>query len=248
MKRAALVLAASLLASSAIGNAQEQPLERVLFVGNSYTRFNDLPRLVARVARSDPGGPRLRTGVETAPGRSLRGHWEHRRSRNRIASGRWDAVVLQERSLNAIEAPDEMFEYGRLLSERAQASGARVILFETWARQGQSQVYEESAVRDPEQMLSRVEAAYAELGRRLDVPVSPVGRAWLRAVEEMPQTRLHRPDGTHPAIAGSYLSACVLYGTLSGRDPRRAGYRPRSMREVRARAIRELAARVLESR
>ncbi len=248
MKRWSLPLVALLLASSGLGVAQDRDSERVLFVGNSYTRFNGLPRLVSLLARSDPDGPRMRTSYETRPGWGLREHWERRRARHRIARGDWDTVVLQERSLNALEAPDDMLEYGRLLSEHARASGARVILFETWARHAESRVYEESDIEDPAQMYSQIEARYAELGRILGALVAPVGRAWLRADQELPETRLYRSDGTHPALAGSYLSACVLYGTLTGRDPRVATYTPYPLPRARAREIRDIAARVLESR
>ena len=30
---------------------------------------------------------------------------------------------------------------------------------------------------------------------------------------------LHPADGVHPSLAGSYLTACVIYATLTGRSP-----------------------------
>lgn len=245
MNRWSAALFALLVASSGVGAAQGRARQRVLFVGNSYTRFNDLPRLVSRIAASDPGGPRLRTERQTEPGWSLRQHWERRRASRRIRHGHFDAVVLQERSLNPLEAREETLEYGRRLSGVARSSGARVILFETWARVAGDPSYDELGVRDPAQMLERVEAVYEELGRILRAPVAPVGRAWLRARAAIPDTRLYRDDGTHPLMAGSYLGACVIYGTLTGRDPRAGTYVPHRLGSSRARRIREVAARAL---
>ena len=94
-------------------------------------------------------------------------------------------------------------------------------------------------------MHAEVSQVMEQLAVRLEAPLAPVGSAWLVARREDPTLALHRADGTHPALAGSYLSACVLYGTLTGRDPREASYRPYPLSRARARRIREIAAAAL---
>lgn len=220
---------------------------RVLFIGNSYTRYNDMPRMVGEISRSVRGGPTLRTSRETHGGYDLRGHWRRRRVRNRIQHGRYSAVVIQGHSLGPIERPEEMAEYARRFSEHANAAGARLVLFQTWARREDSRVYERLTLNGPEDMLARVISLYGTLGRELRAQVAPVGDAFRRASSELPDTVLHRRDGTHPAVAGSYLSACVIYGTLTGRDPREARYRPWRLRPREAADIREIAAATLST-
>lgn len=219
-------------------------MQRVLFIGNSYTRFNDLPRMVQNLSRSVEGGPVLRTSRETHGGFDLRRHWRRRRTRRRIATGGWDAVVLQDHSLQPIRHPDRMEEYARRFAERASEAGARLVLFETWTRRPGSRAYRRYELGDPEQMAEDVDRVYGRLGRELHASVAPVGRAWERARDELPDTVLHRPDGTHPLPAGSYLSACVIYRTLTGGDPRRASWRPRGLSRSEAARIRALAAEV----
>lgn len=225
--------------------AAARDTRRVLFIGNSYTRFNDLPRMVAALSRSAPRGAQLRTARETRGGFSLRMHWRSRRLRQRIGSRRYDAVVLQEHSLAALNAPEEMAEYTRRFSREVSRAGARLVLFQTWARHPRSRIYARLALASQDEMLARIEAFYQSLAQELHASVAPVGRAWRRAFDLLPGIELHRRDGTHPAPAGTYLSACVLYGTLTGVDPREASWRPWPMRADEAARIRAIAAESL---
>lgn len=217
-------------------------VHRVLFIGNSYTRFNDLPRQVARLAESVETGPRLRVSRETHGGFDLRQHWRRRRVRSRIRRGNWDTVVIQGHSLSPINHPEELAEYARRFHEHASEAGARLVLFETWARHPTSRAYRRLDVEDPDEMLARIDDVYASIGRDLGAVVAPVGRAWRRAGEILPETSLHRRDGTHPALPGTYLAACVMYGTITGRDPREATWKPWRMSDDEAARIRDVAA------
>ncbi len=221
-------------------------LLRVLFIGNSYTRFNNLPRMVRELSESVERGPVVQAARETHGGFDLRRHWRRRRVRAQIDHGDFDTVVIQDHSLAPIEHPDRMEEYARRFSERVDATGARLVLFETWARAPRSRVYRRLHLHGPEDMLGRVDAAYARVGQEVHAAVSPVGRAWERASVEAPNVTLHRRDGTHPTLAGSYLAACVLYGTLTGNDPREASWVPWRLPDASARAIRAIAAESLQ--
>src|SRR5690606_4778500 len=151
-------------------SAADQSL-RVLFIGNSYTRYNDLPRQVESIAESVPEGPRIVAQRETHGGYDLRGHWRQRRGRRRIQTGRWDAVVIQPHSLSAIESRDEMVEYARRFEAHARAAGARLVLFETWARHPASRVYDRLEIEDPQAMQAQLAGVYRELGRELGAAV-----------------------------------------------------------------------------
>ena len=48
--------------------------------------------------------------------------------------------------------------------------------------------------------------------------MAPVGLAWSRVVRERPELDLFSPDGSHPNSLGSYLAACVIYSTVTGRS------------------------------
>jgi len=77
--------------------AQENQPKSVLFVGNSYTYFWNLPQQVALLAAA--GGSELVTRQSTVGGINLGTHWRGERgleSRALIESGRFDAVVIQD--------------------------------------------------------------------------------------------------------------------------------------------------------
>lgn len=224
------------------GRATDRMTRRVLFVGNSYTRFNDLPGMVAELSRSAARGPLLVTSREARGGFNLRMHWRNRRLRQLIRARRFDVVVLQDHSLSPIEAPDEMTEYARRFSRYVSDAGARTILFQTWARAPRSRDYRRLELEGHDDMLARIDAVYAALGDELHVSVAPVGHAWRQAIDTLPRISLHRRDGTHPAMPGSYLAACVLYGTLTGLDPREAAWRPWRLSPSEGARIRAVAA------
>jgi len=92
-----------------------------------------------------------------------------------------------------------------------RAAGAAPVLFMTWARH-----VEASEAATMQDGLAR---AYQDIGKELAVSVSPVGLAWAESLKRLPTVTLHAADRSHPTPAGSYLSALVLYITLTGRNP-----------------------------
>jgi hypothetical protein len=222
---------------------------RVLFIGNSYTNFNDLPQMVQDVSESVSGGPAVDAEKDARGGFDLNLHWRRGGdTRRRIARGEFDAIVIQGHSLSAITEPYRLAEYARRFASEAQVGGARVILFQTWARQAGNFYYRESDMRDATQMLGRIDAVYSEIADELHATVAPVGSAWQLAADEYPDTILYKPDGTHPELTGTYLSACVLYGVLSQRDPRDVQWAPWRITPRDGERIRTVAAATIARR
>ena len=230
---------------------------RVLLVGNSYTQFHMLPRLIERLGASTDTP--LRIDAVTHSGYTLRRHWIVGLARERIAQGRYQIVVLQDHSLRPIDRPAEFDEYGERFARAAVSTGASVMLFQTWAPGPRARFYRERgqtaggvdaagaarAALDAITVTARLEQAYADLAQRESARVAPVGRAFARAAATHRELELYGADGTHPSWAGSYLAACVLYGTLTGRDPREATYAPWELNRGEASLLRELAASTL---
>ena len=96
------------------GQAQSK---KALFLGNSYTAFNNLPQMVAEVALS--AGDTLIFDSNTPGGFTLEGHSTNEGSLNKIKSGNWDFVVLQEQSqrpsLPIEQVMENVFPYAHIL-------------------------------------------------------------------------------------------------------------------------------------
>lgn len=186
----------------------------VLYVGNSYIYFNNLPGLVEGISEG-LDGPIVRGTAHTHGGATLRGHLDDAHLAP-ILSGAWDRVVLQEQSTLGTRYDPDSGELGspeafhgaiRELVGMIRADGAEPVLYMTWAR---------AAFPMQSEPLSR---AYRAIGTELGLPVAAVGEAWAEVLRVRPDLDLHVSDGSHPNPAGSYLAACVLYATVTGRSP-----------------------------
>jgi hypothetical protein len=177
----------------------------VLFVGNSFTARNDLPGLFADMAAA--AGKPFHHQLVYAGGASLRAHWNAGHAARLIASGRFDAVVLQEQSTLPVKNAARMHENVRVFDAAIRAAGATTVLYMTWARRS-----------EPEAQAA-ISEAYTGIGRELGATVVPVGTAWARFLRSHDRPVLHDKDGSHPTLAGSYLAACVFHGTLLGVSP-----------------------------
>lgn len=191
---------------------------RVLFLGNSYTYYNNLPRLVEAFAAAAAGGRKIETRMIAPGGASLADHLASRNTLAAIRAGRWDYVVLQEQSqLGAVYLvngeprvgnAEAFFTSARALDAEIRKAGATPVLFHTWPR------------RDaPDSDRAMLDYAYAHLARELKVLRAPVGPAWQQARAELRGASLYADDGSHPSTAGSYLAAAVIYATLTGTSP-----------------------------
>ena len=69
------------------------------------------------------------------------------------------------------------------------------------------------------QMQSQINAVYLEAATRSGANVIPVGDAWAYASDLRPTIKLYAPDGSHPSIYGSFLTACTMVRKITGEIP-----------------------------
>jgi hypothetical protein len=81
--------------------AQSQT-KKVLFIGNSYTYFNDMPEMVSEMAESTVDELEIVSGA--IGGYSFKDHSTDSATLSLIKMGGWDYVVLQEFSTNPSES------------------------------------------------------------------------------------------------------------------------------------------------
>lgn len=183
-----------------------EPL-KVLFVGNSLTGFNDLPGIIAALAKAGGKGFAYDTSIQ--PGRTLMEHWTDKKQRSlkAIQSQTWDHVVLQDLSSQPLDAPEDMVTYGTLFAEAAVKQGAKPAWFMTWAGRN----------RPKDQPIFT--KAYGDLSAATDGTLIPVGVAWGAFSGQARQELFPGSDQKHPSPLGTYLSACVFYGVLFKASP-----------------------------
>ena len=206
-----LALAATLPAQKPVRPKLPKPGEAttILFVGNSYTHFHDLPGCVQALGRAE-SPPREITVRMLAPGGcTLEQHWQATGDdapRKVIQAMRPDFVVLQEQSRMPLDDPERMQKYAARLARVVAKYKAEPVWYATWARQ-----------HEPERQ-DEIGEQYAAAQKKNGGRLAPVGRAWQLVFASDAEQSLHMPDRSHPNPQGSYLAACVLFATMFGGD------------------------------
>src|SRR5580765_739672 len=132
MKRLAIVVAVlSLAGSGAQAGAANQPKLRVLFVGNSLTYVNDLPAVVAGLGAASKL-PDVEYRMLAPGGWSIEDHWTIGDAPQVLASGRWDAVVLQQGPSALPESQVNFRTWAMRAADDARKHGARPALYQVW--------------------------------------------------------------------------------------------------------------------
>jgi hypothetical protein len=185
----------------------DQKSMRVLFIGNSYTYFNDLPWLTQQLAESAKETRILETEMVVAGGATLKSHWKQGQALRLLKAKHWDYVVLQEQSTLPITNPQEMYKYASLFDAEIKRVNSQTVFYLTWAKQNQPET---------QQMLTN---SYMNIAKELKAKVAPVGIVWQKIPEKNLKLNLYSSDQSHPSPIGSYVAACVFYTTFYGNSP-----------------------------
>lgn len=192
-----------------------------LFLGNSYTFYNNMPAMVSSIADSmddtlnvdsnSPGGWRFSNHAEA-----------NSSSMQKIRQQDWDFVILQaqsqEPSFPPSQVADEVYPYAQALvdSIAVNDSCTEPVFYMTWGRKNGDSMNGQGypAVSTYLGMQQRLRESYLEMALDNEATVAPVGMAWRKSINDNPNFELYSPDESHPSLAGSYLAACTFYCTL----------------------------------
>ncbi len=176
------------------------PARRVLFIGNSYTSYNDgLASLLAGLA------PQADTAAVAPGGMTLAQHVKHGETTEQLAdTDGWDVVVIQEQSQTPVYSYAAFASALASLATSARAAGAIPVALATWTRPDSSGVTSGTLAQ-----------AYTAAAGQAGARVAHAGLAFDAALRLRPDLALYQPDG-HPTEAGSYLAACVVLRSVYG--------------------------------
>jgi hypothetical protein len=208
MKKFIVVLLLLVLVGAS--EAQVKTQLKVLFVGNSFTFYNNLPQVVSYMA--DSTAIKLQTQKSTVGGAFLSEHWQGKRglkTKKMIQEGKYDVVIIQENSMGAIDSPDSLMKYTKLFADLIRSTGAKPYLYQVWARQRVPQYHTE------------LNAVYEKVAREANISLIPIGKAWNTARTYRPTAPLFDADGIHPSNMGTFMTAAVIVGHICGNLPER---------------------------
>lgn len=189
---------------------------------------------------TEEAGLNWQVNLETQGGKTLGFHYEERRAK---LAGRWDVVVLQELSTLDRARPGDIsgyVKYAPLLAGMVTAANpdTQVLLMSTWSRA--DQVYRPGSPWSGKPIATMAEdlRRHAETVRKASRDIDgilPVGEAWNRAMASgfadpdpydgiaFGKVDLWAYDHYHASIYGYYLEALIVFGQITGVDPRTLG-------------------------
>jgi hypothetical protein len=98
-------------------------------------------------------------------------------------------------------------EYAKRHADTVRKHGAKPVFFMSWA------------YLDKPEMTEQLAQAYTRVGNENEALVIPAGLAFARAVAKRPEVNLYMPDKRHPTLAGTYLAAATVYGSIFRKPP-----------------------------
>jgi hypothetical protein len=190
-------------------NAQDKPNKeklRVLFVGNSLTYVNNLPEIVAQLAKSAKQR-KLSFKMIAYPNFSLEDHWNKGEVQKVLAKEKWDYVVMQQGPSAFADGRKVLIDYAKKFAEPIARAGAKPAFYMVWSSSDRLGDF------------AGVSQTYSLAAKEVGGLFLPAGEAWLEAWKLDPKIELYDSDRFHPNQAGSYLAALVIYQQLYKQSP-----------------------------
>ena len=191
--------------------------KKVLFLGNSYTYYNNLPITLQEMGFSDAND--LIIDQNTPGGSTLMAHSSNATSLQKIQANNWDYVVLQDQSqlpsFSWSQVQSDVLPYAEILVDSIRSANecAIPLFFNTWGRENGDPQWD--SVNTFEKMNDRLFNTYGLMAETHSGKRAPVGMAFAKVKQDqgnvVTHSQLYTSDGSHPSKLGSYLTACVFY-------------------------------------
>lgn len=211
------------LASDNISSKEQTNIyNRILFVGNSFTYYNNnLHTHLGNLLRSNQqyyrGVTRLRSA--TLSGSKLIENWFTIKSLVRNANKKWDLVIMHGHSSSFMtaEKTEEYRKNVKKISKYLEGKNIKTGLLMTWA------------YKNKPEMLANLKSGYTRLAKETNSLLIPAGIAFAKVQKLHPNIELYskdilnyidgepvyKKDIKHPSVAGTYLTACLVYSLIT---------------------------------
>lgn len=210
-----------------------QKTYKILFVGNSHTYYNDMPKMFKGLCDADKINCEV-TSI-TSPGYKLsqfadKTNMYGSQVYQALTNNTWDYVVLQENRAVLVEKEEEAEAAVNTLYTLIHNAGAKMVIYATQPNNIGSTFKVNSLSLflsdfQIEQILTRNNFKIAD---EYDGLVAASGTNFMRVMQDYPKITMYKTDNLHPSVTGSYLAACTIYNTIFDRSPYGNKYLPNS--------------------
>lgn len=176
---------------------------KILFIGNSKTYRQNFPVIFKRIVEAT--GQEIYIDKATKPGASLTELYKEPETLEKIKSEEWDYVVIQERTIKALQEDTSEFQ-----------EGANSICNKIIENNPETKIIYNAVGVHCDFNLEEYETTnkhYEQMARMTNGVVTYSGNAFINFHSKFPDIELYE-DNQHPTLVGAYLSACCLYDTI----------------------------------
>lgn len=197
------ILSLVTLTACSLGTAPEAPEGslKVLFIGNSLTYENDLPRTVAQLAQSAGLQPCYCYQI-AYPNFALEDHYDFREAVNALEKEPWDFVVMQQGPSALASSRVDLIQWAGVFGGLIDDNGARAVMFGVWPESDRAFDF------------PNVTESYRLAAESIGGLLAPAGEAWQFAWAADSTLPLYAADAFHPSPMGTYLAALTIFERL----------------------------------
>jgi hypothetical protein len=196
-----------------------QDKEEILFVGNSFTFYWNLPSVIQEM--SDERNLNWNVTQSTAGGATLKQHWlgeKNLKSKKLIEENLFSRIIFQDHSMNPIIAIDSTKKYYTQFKDLIPSS-TKTYFYSTWMYPKMDDPNRDLLKKNP------IETNLINSGINKSSMLLLVGKAFDRFRSKYPEHKLLGDDMKHQSANGTYLAACVIFSTLSNQSSKGLTYR-----------------------
>ena len=195
----------------------------VLFIGNSFTFYNSLDVLTAKIATNI--GIDMKCKAITMGAHSLLEDSDPNDSLGKVIDAdlkknQYTDIVLQDKSNYPYNHYTEFRNGVAAMSEKISSTqpNAKKYLYETWGYNSENITIPIPEMEDTIRYNSKM------VGKRYDLTVVYVGQAFTYIYENHKDLNLYHQDNKHPSYIGSFLSALIHVATITGKHVDKVTY------------------------
>ena len=174
--------------------------QKILFVGNSLTYSNDLPKILEEV--SENFGKTITTKSLCFPNYAIIDHLNEGKLHNILSSEKFDYLVVQQGPSSQSEGKKMLIEDGRKLKKLCDKYNIKMVYFMVWTS------------KEWYHIIDLVIENHEVAAKKNNAMLFPVAQVWKKYNTHKNIDSLYSFDGFHPSKTGSFLSALVMFHKL----------------------------------
>lgn len=218
----------------------------VLFIGNSYTHYNGMPKMFEYLAKSK--GKNVYADSIAVSNSTLKLHTERASTWKKMKTRKWDVVFIQgfsrELAQDSLTIATETMPYAKMLIDSIQKYSpcADIYFYMTWGYYDGFPLDERNNTY--EKMQENIRKGYTQMSKAFHFPIAPVGMVWQQVRAANPEIPIYMDDHEHPNANGSFIAACTFYASIFRESPV-GGKAPVTVLPSAVAPIEKIAARVV---